>query len=476
MRILTIVLFILTPVWSGSGLAKTLATVVVGDPFKNALSRSFAQAIRNGNHDIYNGFMHNLLYDDNKVFDINTPVYEKGLTGKGDSLLRIAFEAKQLYMAMSLLHAGAGIDAETELGRTPFGEIVASKQLNEALIISIYLSDLDLATRLIRAGADVNVPDRNGMLDRRGYKFNQATPLIIAATLGDLKMMRLLLDGGADVHATDKTGKNALHYAAINGKYDSVFSLLINKGVDPNALDDKGLSALHHAAQRNRVKVVESMLPRNGSDFTRNSDGEFEVKAHSPFKNKQRPLLFDIIPDIKDKDGNTPLIRAVQYDNIKKDEPTNVIPILVAGGADIDAKNTRGDTAFLNSAQSVLGGALNILAANGADVHATNKHGNNAFHLATLTGRGNAGGDPKKNWEDPIFVRLSELGVDINAKNNAGQTPLDIANLLKVSNPDPDIFPPHTMANSYNLPHHIIDGMVKTLRDLGGKTAAELEN
>ena len=475
MRILTVILCMITLVWSGSGSAKTLATVVVGDPFKNALGRSFAQAIRNDNSDIYNGFMHNISHDDNKIFDINTPIYEKGLTGKGDSLLRIAFEAKQLRMAMSLLYLGADIDAETELGRTPFGEIVASNQLNEALIISIYLSDLDLATRLIRAGADINAPDRNGMLDSMGKNFNQATPLIIAATLGDVSMMNLLLIEGADVHATDKTGKNALHYAAINGKHDSV-NILLKAEIDPNALDDKGLSALHHAAQHNRVEVVKSMFHRNFSNITLNSDGEFEINFHSPSKNKQWPPLFDIIPDIKDKDGNTPLIRAAQYGSFKKDESINVIPIFVAGGADINAKNTHGETAFLNSAQSALGGAINTLAANGADVHATNRHGNNAFHLATLTGRGNAGGDPKKNWEDPIFVRLSELGVDINAKNNAGQTPLDIAHLLKVSNPDPDIFAPHIRATSYNLPHDIIDRMAKTLRDLGGKTAAELEN
>lgn len=405
--------------------AKRLATTWVGSKsLDSATGNSLASAIRSGDHVVFKAILRRITFnkrinEDKKNFDINMPIYKKGgMRGKGDSLLRIAFEEKQLYMAMRLLRAGGDIDIGTEIGRTPFDEIVSSGLLDEALIIAAFLRDHDLANRLINLGANPNAHDEIGMLG--GYGFRNAPPLIIAAVYNHTIMMKDLLLGGANANATDRRGRTALHYSSIRGNHSAI-DLLIYNGADPNILDsEEGFSALHRASGLNRVAAVRYLLL---------------AKNHT----------YPINPNIRDKQGNTPIITAASYKSVEVIEP------LIDGGADPNATNNNGETAFLVGAQSILAETIEVLAANGANVHATDKDGNNAFHLATKSKRGLAGGKPT------IFEKLSALEVNINAKNNAGQTPLDIILAWQAENP--------------RVPMLITD----TLRALGGKTAAELD-
>ena len=393
-----------------------------------AIGKSLAHAIRDNESDIFYNLML-AVHGEEKFLDINVPVYDydQGIRYEGDSLLRIAFEEKQLDMAMMMLSSGADVDQITDLGRTPFGEIILTEQLDEVLLIATWLGKHKLAERLISAGANPDAADQERRLDMKGYDFDKVIPVVVAAAMGDTKMLDVLtVWGKADIHGTDHTGKNALHYSAMRDEATVVGKLLYLK-VDPNSRDAIGFTPLHYTAKFNRVRALNVLL-----------------------KNE------DINPNSTDGatygEGNTPIITAAEHNSV------DVIKPLVDGGADPNAKNLRGETAFLVNVQSVTVAALEALATNGADVHATDKDGNNAFHLATQTRRGMVRLAVGSEDTRTVFERLSALGTDVNAKNNTGQTPLDIALAAQAAKPD--------------VPTNIPEG----LRTVGGKTSAELEN
>lgn len=88
-----------------------------------------------------------------------------------------------------------------------------------ALHAVIRAGDLPAATELLRAGADPNRRDPDGL-----------TPLMIAAGHGQPYMVSLLLVAGADVLALDpRMGATALHKAAQSGNPD-VIGFLLDKG------------------------------------------------------------------------------------------------------------------------------------------------------------------------------------------------------------------------------------------------------
>lgn len=122
------------------------------------------------------------------------------------------------------------------------------------------------------------------------------------------------------------------------------------------------------------------------------------------------------------EDGNTygwsPLESAVHDGEVG----FAVIKALLANGADVNATHDRGYTVFM-SAVSDLDRSITVmrtLVEAGADPHAVTELGYNAFHAAI---------DVDGEANDEVSVRstlgyLKELGVDIEHRNNAGQTPL----------------------------------------------------
>ena len=103
----------------------------------------------------------------------------------------------------------------------------------------------------------------------------------------------------------------------------------------------------------------------------------------------------------------TPLTGAAQWGH------KNVVELLIAKGADVNAKNSKGDTP-LHAAYKI--DIIKLFIARGANVNARNNEGNTPLHLAL---RGTDGSD--------IANLLITNGADINAKSNEGITPLHIA-------------------------------------------------
>ena len=129
-----------------------------------------------------------------------------------------------------------------------------------ALHWAAYREDVDLARRLLDAGADVDAKTRLG----------EMTPLFMASKNGDAAMIELLVDAGADPSSSTTNGTTALMMAAASGDADAV-STLLARGVDVDAADvHQGQTALMFAAAPGRTDVVRA-LTVHGADVSKTS-------------------------------------------------------------------------------------------------------------------------------------------------------------------------------------------------------------
>lgn len=139
-----------------------------------------------------------------------------------------AFDAVRANRQADLLSAldGAPLNSTNEFGQNLLQEAIAYRRPG-------------LARLLVDRGIDVDNQDHNGQ-----------TPLHFLASHPDLELASRLLAAGADPNRTDKHGNGALWAAVFNarGEYDLV-ALLLRFGADPRQRNRAGRSPLDFATQ-----------------------------------------------------------------------------------------------------------------------------------------------------------------------------------------------------------------------------------
>ncbi len=195
------------------------------------------------------------------------------------------------------------------------------------------------------------------------------TALETAAARGDLIMLKALLDAGAGAHA-EPLGR-ALVASAGAGKADA-FRLLLANGASLSARDERGRTALMAAAFGGFPATVAEVL-RSQVDV--NTAATPPPPRCDPEITRQGGC-----PEFADGDGETALMAAVEprdYDAWPEGvDRVEVVRLLLAAGADVNARDKRDNTALLltnNLEQAVL-----LLQA-GADPNAHNQAGTTAF-------------------------------------------------------------------------------------------------
>jgi ankyrin repeat protein len=139
-----------------------------------------------------------------------------------------------------------------------------------ALHWATYQDDVELATVLVRAGANVKAANRYGV-----------TPLSLACTNGDGAMVEMLLKAGADPNAALPGGETPLMTAARTGSVASV-KALVARGANVDSKDDRrGQTALIWAAAEGHADVVQALI---------DADADFGTRVPSGFT----PLLFAV--------------------------------------------------------------------------------------------------------------------------------------------------------------------------------------
>jgi ankyrin repeat protein len=148
-------------------------------------------------------------------------IFEASATGKFNNIIRMLARDPQL------------VNSYAEDGFQPLG-------------LACYFGHFEAAEYLVKAGAPINSPSRNGL---------NASPIQSAAAAGHVKIVKMLLENRADPNVREQGGYTPLHAAAQNGDEGMIRALLYG-GADLNVKSTDGKTPLDLAREAGHTKAV----------------------------------------------------------------------------------------------------------------------------------------------------------------------------------------------------------------------------
>ena len=176
-------------------------------------------------------------FDANEKLDLTTSPSEYAVVA--------AVENNCLVSLKMLSDAGADFHLNEKFGGKNLLHIAAS----------LRPSSPDLVCFLIEKGFDVNEKTSDG-----------DTPLHLAARNANLpEVLKVLIEAGADTDATDKSGKTPLLVSAAYNQNPRITRFLLEQGLNPEACDTDGANALLLAARFNRkpLAIIKEIRKHN---------------------------------------------------------------------------------------------------------------------------------------------------------------------------------------------------------------------
>lgn len=256
--------------------------------------------------------------------------------------------------------------------------------------------------RLLEAGADPNLVDDNG-----------AAVLSYAAASGDTATVDRLLAAGARFDIVANDSSTVLHHVARHGM-TYIVDRALAAGADLEARNDEGETALHKAAQNGRLEMIEHLIAAGADLHAPNQWGATpHIGAIWSGQPEAALALIDHGADVNRTDnwGRTPLLTAATHgDSI-------LVSGLLARGADTDRSSHYGETPLYRATVGGHTALVDMLLAAGARPAVREaRTGCTPLHQAAMRGYGD------------IVARLVDVCPDLDARNAAGETSLDLAN------------------------------------------------
>lgn len=127
------------------------------------------------------------------------------------------------------------------------------KQLSALLRTALMNNDFDSTLKLMKLHVDVNRKMDNGEY-----------PIITATQFASVDVMKLLTAQEADVVVKDIMGRNALHYAAIEGNIEKI-KLLRSFKVSVDLQDEAGVTPLYYAYLNEKLDAADYLVEDEGA-------------------------------------------------------------------------------------------------------------------------------------------------------------------------------------------------------------------
>jgi len=361
----------------------------------------------------------------------------------GMTALMLAARTGNVEIAAALVKAGADVNRREQF-KEQSAVMWAAGQDRPEMVAFLVAKGADLAIR----AKSTDWPSQISNEPRVQYRpTGGLTPLLYAARAGCLGCVQTMVKAGADKDRPNPDGMTPMIMALDNG-YPAVAHYLLDQGANPQVWDWWGRTALYVAVtMRGGVDSRPGRRPPESLAFIRALlDAGVNPNPQLAFKEPSRGGRDNRFRDDLLTTGATPLLRAAQtFDN-------EVVKALLEHGALVDLPNASGITPFMAAAgvgtrngAGVLGAGpvanvaelsiqtMEILRAGGADVNAritdvtsltgriarsntmTDRQGQTALFLAAELGR------------TPVVKYLLEHGAKVDMKDDAGKTPLDLA-------------------------------------------------
>ncbi len=310
---------------------------------------------------------------------------------------------------------------------------------------AVKAGNLEVVNLLIKNHANVNSRDCIGR-----------TPLLTEnkKELRD-EIYNALLSTKADVTIKDIHGNTALHIASSNGASEDILKKLYDSGADINARNEDGATPLLYAVNEGHEYQIKFYVSRNADIYaTDKANNSPLTRALDKMNDGSNKALIEMLVTKKninsrDSNGNTPLHTAVT-----RKCSIACLEYLMNCGADIDSRNSAGDTILHEVVRQDNRSAGEFLITQGANIYSSNAEGYSPLRIA-LEKRGTTrewfctpqvvlmsydtnGNTPlhyAAEWKyNDSAIYLIEKKADVNKRNNYGETPLYSA--IKSDSPD----------------------------------------
>lgn len=363
----------------------------------------------------------------------------------GQTALMLAASTGVVEVAELLLDAGANVNAvEQWRGQTALMWAASNGHGAMSKLLIDHGANVSLRAASTDWGSQITAEPRAQYRPVGGL-----TPLLYAARSGCELCITAMLDAGADIDFPTPEAITPLMIAIDNYRYNAA-KLLLERGANPHVWDWYGRTALYIATDMNSYgpNVArgggELLAGATALDIMRmlleaGVNRDPQLNHHRPGRGGNSGRFVDDLLTT----GATPLLRAANSHDLE------AVKLLLEYGAQVDLRNINGVTPLLaaagfGNARGVLRGTydpseevkvipvLEVLLAAGADINAkvadTSSHNAVIARMSTMTNREGHNvvfAAAMQNWNSVVKYLVEEKGADITLLDANGKSVLD---------------------------------------------------